>query len=73
MDKVSVRVECLKLAASRIVGRDPAEIVMLAKQLESYVYESTPCSPSNEGQNSGTSEQKPNDSVKAHTKTHSKK
>lgn len=72
MDKVVVKLECLKLAASRIVGRDPQEIVTLAKCFESYIYESTTCSPSKDGQESGTSEQKPIDSVKAHNK-HSKK
>lgn len=72
MDKTSVRLECLKLAASRVASKDPQEIVTLAKHFEEYIGESTTCSPASVGQVSGTSEQKPNDSVKAH-KQHSKK
>ena len=72
MDVIGVRLECLKLAASRVASKDPQEIVTLAKHFESYISESAPCSPVSAGYNSGTSEQKPNDSVKVHNK-HSKK
>lgn len=72
MDKVAVKLECLKLAAGRVVGRDPQEIVMLAKRFEEYIYESAACSPLKDGQESVTSEQKPTDSVKAHIKNSKK-
>jgi len=72
VDLVSVRLECLKLAVGKVVGREPSEIVTLAKHFENYIIESTACSASNEVKDSGTSEQRPNDSVKAHNK-HSKK
>lgn len=66
MDSLTVKLECLRLAASRVASRDPKEIVELAKAFEIYVSESSPtCSPQKSGEISGTLEQKPNDAVKA--------
>lgn len=71
MDILSVRIECLKLAASRLASKDPKEIVELAKAFENYMCEdSSTCSPSKDGGTSVTSEQKPNDAAKVQNKDH---
>lgn len=65
MDSLTVKLECLRLAASRVASKDPKEIVELAKAFENYVSEPSPtCSTSKDVQPSVTSEQKPNDAEK---------
>lgn len=70
MDKSSLKLECLKLAVLKSAHLGPDEVIAMAKRYEEWCLESNK-------QEQGTpylgNSKEPNDNVKAHKKTHSKK
>jgi hypothetical protein len=73
VERSELKLECVKLAMSKIIGKDPSEIIELAKRLEEYILPTTPCSQPEKVATSGTSEQKPNDTAKEQKNLNSKK